>query len=263
MPTNIAWTDETWNPIHGCSRVSAGCDNCYAERLSYERYGWTDEPWTPENAEANVSLKPERLQPGGDGHPSQYDDPTRIFVNSMSDVFHSQVPDEYIREMFGVMRNYPEHIFQILTKRPGRAAHMELEWPPNVWMGTSVEDERVVDRLDLLRDCDADVLFVSFEPLIGPVGDVDLSGYDWVIVGGESGPDYREMSHEWVWPIRRECMRRDVAFFFKQSSAYKNESDPYLRCPDGKRREFREMPTPNEAVQRARDQKVVADGGAN
>lgn len=183
MPTNSAWTDETWNPIHGCSRVSAGCNNCYAERLSYERYGWTDEPWTPENAEENVTLEPERLEPGGDGHPSQFDEPMRIFVNSMSDVFHSQVPDEFVREMFAVMRNYPEHIFKILTKRPGRGANMAIDWPPNVWMGTSVEDERAVERLDLLRDCDADVLFVSFEPLIGPVGDVDLSGYDWVTVG--------------------------------------------------------------------------------
>lgn len=257
MPTNIAWTDETWNPIHGCSRVSAGCDNCYAERLSYERHGWTDEPWTPENASENVTLKSERLEPGGDGHPAGYDEPKRIFVNSMSDVFHSEVPDDYVREMFAVMRNYPEHVFQILTKRPGRAAHMELDWPPNVWMGTSVEDERVTERLDLLRPCQADVLFVSFEPLIGPVRDVDLQGYDWVIVGGESGPDYREMSHEWVWPIRRECMDRDVAFFFKQSSAYQNETEPYLRCPDGKRREFRELPRPNEAVLRAREEHEV------
>ena len=257
--TNIAWTSYTWNPIHGCSRVSAGCDNCYAERLSYERYGWTDKPWTPEHAEENVTLKPERLEPGGDGHPSQYDEPARIFVNSMSDVFHAAVPDAFIREIFAEMRNYPEHIFQILTKRPGRAATMPLDWPPNVWMGTSVEDERVTTRLDLLRECDADVLFVSFEPLIGPVGDVDLSGYDWAIVGGESGPNYREMSHEWVWPIKDACRRDDVAFFFKQSSAFRNEQDPYLRCPDGTRREFVEMPDPHPAVEEARDQlKVVA-----
>lgn len=255
--TKIAWTDHTWNPIHGCSRVSAGCDNCYAEHLSYERHGWTDQPWTPEHAAENVTLKPERLEPGGDSHPSQYDEPTRIFVNSMSDVFHSQVPDAFIRDLFAVMRNYPEHIFQILTKRPGRAANMQLQWPPNVWMGTSVEDKRVIDRLDLLRDCEADTLFVSFEPLIGPVADtaddLNLSGFDWVIVGGESGPDYREMAHEWVWPIRRACMQGDVAFFFKQSAAFRNEQDPYLRCPDGKRREFREMPKLHPAVQHARE----------
>jgi protein gp37 len=246
--TNIAWTDHTWNPIHGCSRVSAGCDNCYAERLSYDRYGWTDQPWTPENAEENVTLKPERLEQGGDGHPSTYDEPARIFVNSMSDVFHSQVPDSFIRDLFAEMRNYPEHIFQLLTKRPGRAANLQLQWPPNVWMGTSVEDDRVIERLDLLRDCDAETLFVSFEPLIGEVGRPDLRGYDWVIVGGESGPNYREMAHEWVWPIRRASMQQDVAFFFKQSAAPKNEQEPYLRCPDGKRREFREMPSLHRAV---------------
>lgn len=261
MPTNIAWTDETWNPIHGCSRVSAGCDNCYAERLSYERYGWTDNPWTAEHAAENVTLKPERLESGGDGHPSTYDEPTRIFVNSMSDVFHSQVPDEFIRELFAVMRNYPEHVFQILTKRPGRAGDMELQWPPNVWMGTSVEDRRVLERLHLLRECDADVLFVSFEPLIGPVAEshdeLDLSGYDWAIVGGESGPDHRDMAHEWVWPIRRACMLQDVAFFFKQSSGPRPETGQALRCPDGVRREFREMPTVNPAVERSRENASV------
>jgi protein gp37 len=266
VPTDIAWTDETWNPVHGCSRVSAGCDNCYAERLSYERHGWTDHPWTPENAAQNVTLKPERLEPGGSGHPSQYDEPTRIFVNSMSDLFHSQVPAAFIQETLAVIRNYPEHIFQILTKRPGRAATMPIQWPPNCWIGTSVEDRRVVERLDLLRDCGADVLFVSFEPLIGEVAasadELDLSGYDWVIVGGESGPGYREMAHEWVWPIRRACRQQDVAFLFKQSAAYQNESEPYLRCPDGVRREFREMPAPHPAVTRARAQRGGATANA-
>ena len=256
--TNIAWTDHTWNPLHGCSRVSDGCRNCYAETLSYDRYGWTDKPWTAENAEENITLKHDRLEPGGDGHPSTFDEPKRIFVNSMSDLFHTVVPEEFIRETFAEMRNYPHHVFQILTKRPGRAAHMTLDWPPNVWMGTSVEDERVLSRLDLLRDCDADTLFVSFEPLIGPVADshddLDLSGYDWAIVGGESGPEYREMAHEWVWPIRRACMIQDVAFFFKQSSAFQNESDPYLRCPDGVRREFTEMPALHSEVKRAREE---------
>ena len=258
MSTNIAWTDETWNPTHGCSRVSAGCDNCYAETLSYKRYGWTEKPWTPENASTNVTLKPERLEPGGSGHPANYDEPKRIFVNSMSDIFHTEIPDDFIQDIFAVMRNYPEHIFQILTKRPGRAAHMDIDWPPNVWMGTSVEDKRVIERLDLLRGCDADLLFISFEPLIGAVVDenteLDLSGYDWAIVGGESGPGYREMSHEWVWPIQTACEEEDIAFFFKQSSAFQNEKDPYLRCPDGVRREIKEMPTPNETVIRARQQ---------
>jgi len=253
MPTAIAWTDETWNPIHGCSRVSAGCDNCYAETLSHERQGWTDYPWTPEHAADNVTLKPERLEPGGDGHPAQYDEPKRIFVNSMSDVFHAQVPESFIREIFAEIRNYPHHIFQILTKRPGRAAHFDLQWPPNAWMGTSVEDERVTERLDLLRDCGAETLFVSFEPLIGPVGDIDLTGYDWVIVGGESGPDHRSMDHEWVWPIRDECRRVGAAFFFKQSSGFKQGTAPYLREEDGTRTEFTEMPELHSTVRRARE----------
>ena len=233
--------------------------------MSYERYGWTDRPWTAENADENITLKPERLQQGGDGHPSAYDEPTRIFVNSMSDLFHSAVPKPFIRDVFAEMRNYPEHIFQILTKRPGRAAEITLDWPPNVWMGTSVEDGRVLDRLDLLRSCGATTLFVSFEPLIGPVADshdaLDLSGYDWVIVGGESGPEYREMAHEWVWPIRRACIQQGAAFFFKQSAAAQNEQEPYLRCPDGVRREFREMPEVHDAVERAREagQEVPAD----
>ena len=263
MPTNIAWTDETWNPVHGCSKVSAGCDNCYAERISYHQYGHTDEPWTPENAEENVTEKPGKLE-----YPRTLDEPARIFVNSMSDLFHSQVSDEFIGDVFAVMRNHPEHIFQILTKRPGRAANMPMDWPPNVWMGTSVEDGRVLDRLDLLRDCDAQTLFVSFEPLIGPVveshDELDLSGFDWAIVGGESGPDddRREMAHEWVWPIRRACMTQDVAFFFKQSSAHQPEQGQALRCPDGVRREFRELPAVSEATQKARDaMEIVADGG--
>ncbi|MDS0284694.1 DUF5131 family protein [Haloarcula onubensis] len=258
MPTNIAWTDETWNPIHGCSRVSAGCDNCYAEQLSYERHGWTEKPWTPENAEENISLKPDRLEPGGDGHPAGYDEPKRIFVNSMSDVFHTEVPDAFIQDIFAEMRNYPEHIFQVLTKRPGRAAHMDIQWPPNVWMGTSVEDDRVVERIDLLRGCGAETLFVSFEPLIGPVVDdadqLDLTGFDWTIVGGESGPDWRDMAHEWVWPIRRACMQQDVAFFFKQSAAFRPEQGQALRCPNGVRRRFREMPELSDPVRRAREQ---------
>jgi protein gp37 len=264
MPTKIAWTDETWNPVHGCSKVSAGCDNCYAERISYHTYGHTDLPWTPENAAENVTERPDKLD-----YPSTLYEPKRIFVNSMSDLFHGEVSEAFIRDVFRVMGNHPEHIFQILTKRPGRAANMELQWPPNVWMGTSVEDERVVERLNLLRGCDADVLFVSFEPLIGPVAeeaaDLDLSGFDWAIVGGESGPneDRREMAHEWVWPIRRACMQQDVAFFFKQSSAAQPEQGQALRCPDGVRREFREMPQENEAVVEARnaDRELVTDGG--
>lgn len=248
--SNIGWTDYTWNPVHGCSKVSAGCDNCYAERISL-KWEHTDAEWTPENAAQNVSMRPDKLD-----EPYKVDDAASVFVNSMSDLFHSRVTDDFIQEVFSVMRNCPHLVFQILTKRPGRAAHMQLDWPPNVWIGTSVEDKRVIDRLSLLADCDAALRFVSFEPLIGPVAgsaaDLDLSAYDWVIVGGESGRGYREMAHEWVWPIHDAANRDDAAFFFKQSAAHRNETDPYLRMPDGTRREIKEFPDPHEAVEEAR-----------
>jgi len=260
MPTNIAWTDETWNPVHGCSKVSAGCDNCYAERIS-RQYDYTVLPWTSKHASENVQLKPDKLD-----EPYGIDEPARIFVNSMSDLFHSQVPDSYIQDVFAVMRNCPEHIFQILTKRPGRAAHMPIDWPPNVWMGTSVEDERVVGRIEQLGHCDAQTLFVSFEPLIGPVGDVDLSAIDWAIVGGESGADHarREMDHAWARDIYRQCRQQDVAFFFKQSSARRPEQGTALTVKDQDmgvyvQREIREMPAVPQATERARAAR--ADGG--
>ncbi len=189
--------------------MSDGCTNCYAERIS-RQYGHTDHEWTNEFASENVTVRPDKLE-----EPYGLHEPTRVFVNSMSDLFHSEVPEEFIREVFSVIRNCPEHIFQILTKRPGRAAHLPLEWPANVWMGTSVEDDRVTARIDMLSDVDAHTRFVSFEPLIGPVGEVDLSGIDWAIVGGESEPDdiRREMDHAWAREIYRQCREKDVAFF--------------------------------------------------
>lgn len=258
QPSEIAWTDQTWNPTHGCSKVSAGCDNCYAERIS-RQYEHTEHEWTNEHAAENVSERPKKLE-----EPYNLTEPSRIFVNSMSDLFHSQISDEYIREVFAVMRNCPHHVFQILTKRPGRAAHMDLQWPPNVWMGASVEDGRVAERIDILRDCDAETLFISFEPLIGPVGDVDLSGYDWAIVGGESGPDdvRREMDHEWAREILRQCRRDDVAFFFKQSSARQPERGTALTVKNEEfgvyeQREIREMPEFHPAVIEAREAMVA------
>lgn len=258
QPSEIAWTDQTWNPTHGCSKVSAGCDNCYAERIS-RQYEHTDHEWTNEHAAENVSERPNKLE-----EPYNLTEPSRIFVNSMSDLFHSEISDEYIREVFAVMRNCPHHVFQILTKRPGRAAHMDLQWPPNVWMGTSVEDDRVAERIDILRDCDAETLFISFEPLIAPVGDVDLSGYDWAIVGGESGPDdvRREMDHEWAREILRQCRRDEVAFFFKQSSARQPERGTALTVENEEfgvyeQREIREMPEFHPAVVEAREAMVA------
>jgi len=253
--SNIAWTDTTWNPVHGCSRVSAGCENCYAERIS-RQYGHTTEEWTNEHAAENVTVRRKKLE-----EPYGLDEPSRVFVNSMSDIFHSQVPDKFIRDVLAVMRNTPEHVYQILTKRPGRAAHMELQWPPNVWIGTSVEDDRVTDRIDLLRDCDAETLFLSCEPLIGPLGDLDLAGYDWVIVGGESGPDdvRREMEHEWARDILAQCRAQDVAFFFKQSSGRHPETGTRLTVENEEwgtyeQRRIQEMPELPGAVRRARQE---------
>ena len=237
--TGIEWTDVTWNPVHGCSKVSEGCRNCYAERLS-RRYDHTPAPWTPENAEQNVQLKPHKLEePFGIGEPS------RVFVNSMSDLFHEQVPDKYVQEVLAVCRSLPQHVFQVLTKRPERAAAFDrVPWPQNIWVGTSVENKRAVDRIDQLRACDANTLFVSFEPLIGPVGTVDLNGIEWAIVGGESGPEdqRRRFRHAWAREIRDQCAEQDVAFFFKQSAGPHPGTNPALVERDLTRTEYHEQP---------------------
>jgi protein gp37 len=276
QPSNIAWADYTWNPTHGCSKVEppdgkSGCTNCYAERLS-RQHGHTDHEWTNEHAAENVQVKPYKLdEPASVTKHSPEDwsnadlpeghHPLRIFVNSMSDLFHSQISESFIQSVFSTMRNCPHHVFQILTKRPGRAAHMPLDWPPNVWMGTSVEDNRVTERIDLLRGCAAETLFISFEPLIGSVGEVDLEGIDWAIVGGESGPDAdrREMDHAWARALLEQCRHDNVAFFFKQSSARRPEQGTALTFYDEEfdiyeQREIRETPPPAEPVIRSRNQ---------
>ena len=179
--TKIAWTDTTWNPVHGCSRVSAGCDRCYAETLSL-RMGWTKKEWTGENGKENVQLKPHKLK-----EPYRYKSPSRVFVNSMSDIFHKEIPDDYIKKVFDVMYDLPQHIFQILTKRPRRAAKWSGPWSDNIWQGVSVEDRKRLFRIDQLRDCPAKVRFLSLEPLLEDLGELNLTGIHWVIVGGESG----------------------------------------------------------------------------
>lgn len=222
MGTKIRWTNETWNPTTGCSRVSAGCEHCYAEQLSL-RFGWSSKPWSARNAAVNVQLHPERLQ-----KPYSWRKPRRVFVNSMSDLFHPIIPDEYIERVFAVMCDLPQHTFQILTKRPERAARWQGPWPDHIWMGTSVENERAASRIEILRGCPAAVRFVSAEPLLGPLGDLDLEGIDWVIVGGESGPGHRTMNHSWARTIRDACVEQRVAFFFKQDSGPRTEMRPWL-----------------------------------
>ncbi|HVQ60733.1 MAG TPA: phage Gp37/Gp68 family protein [Burkholderiales bacterium] len=210
--TAIEWTEATWNPVTGCSKVSPGCAHCYAEALS-RRFRWTAKPWTPDNAEVNVRLRRERLD-----QPLRWKRPRVIFVNSMSDLFHELVPVDYVREVFGVMAAAEQHVFQILTKRHERLAEVAgfLDWPPNVWMGVSVENNRWAERADALRSVPAGVRFISAEPLLGPLDRLDLSGIDWLIAGGESGPGHRPVREEWLVDLRDRCAASGVAFFFKQ-----------------------------------------------
>lgn len=215
MSTGIQWTDETWNPVTGCSKVSPGCAHCYAETLALTRLagkaGYPGLPWTPENAAANVSLRPERLR-----KPLTWREPRMVFVNSMSDLFHELVPWEYIDQVFDVMEQAERHTFQVLTKRPERMRALARPALPNVWLGTSIENDRFVGRADYLREAPAAVRFLSLEPLLGPLPSLDLNGIDWVIVGGESGPDHRLVNPDWVRDIRDRVVAAKAAFFFKQ-----------------------------------------------
>jgi len=212
MPTksNIEWTDMTWNPVTGCTKISQGCKNCYAERM----------------ARRLEAMGSERYRNGFEVtlHPDLLDVPRRwrrgrvVFVNSMSDLFHEEVPLAYIQRVFGTMRDCPQHTFQVLTKRSERLAQVaaELPWPGNVWVGVSVEDDRVLHRIEDLRSIPAAVRFLSLEPLIGPLDELALAGIHWVIVGGESGPKARPIRKEWVTSIFRQCRAARVPFFFKQ-----------------------------------------------
>lgn len=203
--TAIEWTEMTWNPVTGCTKLSQGCKHCYAETLS-KRF-WGDRPFT------DVQVHEDRLD-----QPRRWRKPRTVFVNSMSDLFHENVPVEFITRVFKVMQECPQHTFQVLTKRAERLAELApaLAWPENVWMGVSVEDARVVRRIGLLSNVPAAVRFLSLEPLIGPLDRLELGGIDWVIVGGESGAGARPMRRAWVESIYRQCRAANVAFFFKQ-----------------------------------------------
>lgn len=245
MGTLIAWTHETWNPVSGCSHASAGCNHCYAETISL-RFGWSKAAWTGRNAKENIVLKPHRLR-----EPYKYKPGTRVFVNSMSDLFHPLVPDDYIAQIFKVMADLPHVTFQVLTKRPERAARWQGPWGSNVWMGTTVEDWRVIKRIDALRNSGAGVKFLSCEPLIGALGTVNLAGIDWVIAGGESGMHLaaaekarktggdpmavnpRWMRMEWARDLRDQCVAQNVAYFYKQDSGIRTEMRPWLIEEDG------------------------------
>jgi len=208
--TGIEWTESTWNPVTGCSKISPGCKHCYAERMArrLQAMGQTNY--------ANgfqVALHPHMLDLS-----RRWKKPQTIFVNSMSDLFHDDVPLDFIARVFDVMRSSPQHRFQVLTKRAERLARIAsgLEWHSNVWMGVSVESPRYLGRIDLLRATPAAVKFLSLEPLLEDLGRFDLSGIDWVIAGGESGPQARPMEAAWVRGIRDLCAESYVPFFFKQ-----------------------------------------------
>jgi protein gp37 len=209
--TTIEWTEETWNPVTGCSKVSAGCTNCYAEKMA-RRLQAMGAPGYDNGFE--LTLLPERLQ-----QPYRKKKPTRFFVNSMSDLFHDEVPDEFLDEVFAVMRQTPHHTYQILTKRAERLPKYfgSEKLPSNIWLGVTVEDQvSGIPRIDHLRKVNAAIRFLSVEPLLQDLGKVDLIGIHWVIVGGESGPNARPMNQEWILAIKKQCEKYGSAFFFKQ-----------------------------------------------
>jgi protein gp37 len=208
--SGIEWTNMTWNPVTGCTKVSQGCKHCYAERMAKRLKAMGVDRYRDG---FNVTLHEDLVD-----LPKRWREPRLIFVNSMSDLFHEKVPLEFIQRVFRTMAECEQHIFQVLTKRAWRLRELgpELAWPPNVWMGVSVEDERVVDRIRDLAATPAQVRFLSLEPLIGPLPQLDLGSIDWVIVGGESGPGARPMKGEWVRDIRSQCLAARVPFFFKQ-----------------------------------------------
>jgi protein gp37 len=221
--SDIEWTDATWNPLSGCRQISAGCTNCYAMRMAARLQAMGDPSYANTTRKSGdrfvwtggVHLLEHRL-----GLPRTWSKPRLVFVNSMSDLFQDNVPFEYVERVWKTMETAKIHTFQVLTKRPDRMAEFlrrrKKRALPNVWLGTSVEDQRVVFRIAQLKKCRAAVRFISFEPLIGAVGDVNLSNIDWAIVGGESGPRARHLDIEWVEQIFERCERFDVRFFFKQ-----------------------------------------------
>ena len=240
--TAIEWTDATWNPVTGCTKISAGCDNCYAERFS-ERFRGT--PGHPFEAGFDLTLRPDRLE-----QPLAWCSPRMIFVNSMSDLFHKEIPRNFISRVFHTMERAHWHTFQILTKRSSlmrdflHDRYRQRSGPVHMWFGVSVEDASKKSRIRHLQQAPAGVRFLSIEPLIGPMGNLDLSGIDWVIVGGESGPGARPMHPDWVREVRDQCRDNKVAFFFKQWGGLRPKSGG--RKLDG--REWSQFPSISSAI---------------
>jgi protein gp37 len=253
--SSIEWTDSTWNPVTGCTRVSAGCDNCYASSFATFRLKKRYLARAPvidsvENVEDPFAVRiwPERL-----GQPGSWRNPRMVFVNSMSDLFHADIPEGFQREIFAVMVKEDRHIYQVLTKRPGRAARFLRrnlnrmgirELPEHIWIGASVENQGVAHRVKQIKAVPAEVRFLSCEPLLGPVN-LDLEGINWVIAGGESGGGYRPTEEEWVRSIRDQCLEGGVPFFFKQWGGRTSKAGG--RLLDG--RTWDEMPEPAERLE--------------
>ena len=242
--TRIEWTDATWNPVAGCSIVTAGCSHCYAmamarrlEAMGVEKYAGL----TRKAGKHTVWNGIVREDPQALSIPFRWRKPRRIFVNSMSDLFHEQVSDDFIRNVWQVMRDTPHHNYQILTKRPERLPELAstriVHVLPNVWLGTSIENAAVTYRIDHLRKAPAAIRFVSFEPLIGSVGEIDLSDIDWAIVGGESGNSARPIREEWIDEIYERCQVTKTAFFFKQWGAWGKDNKKRSKKANG--REYR------------------------
>lgn len=208
--SSIEWTEATWNPVTGCHQVSPGCAHCYAKTFA-ER--WRGIPGHHYEQGFDLRIWPDRLE-----QPLRWKRPRVIFVNSMSDLFHEGITDDYVAEVFDVMSRAPQHTFQVLTKRESRLAELapRLPWPENVWMGVTIENRRFVHRADRLREVPAAVRFISAEPLLGPLDGLDLAGIDWLISGGESGHRHRRVDPDWLRDLRNRCQIEDVAYFFKQ-----------------------------------------------
>lgn len=236
--SSIEWTNSTWNPVTGCTKISAGCDHCYAERFSERFRGVKGHPF---EHGFDLTLRPERLD-----QPLKWSKPRMIFVNSMSDLFHKNVPTQFIDRVFDTMERAHWHVFQLLTKRSSllrryiNARYKDAPVPSHIWLGVSVEDGTKKSRILHLREANASVRFLSVEPLIGPMGELDLRDIHWVIVGGESGPGYRPMELNWAREVRDQCVEAGVPFFFKQWGGIR----PKSKGRELDKREWNEFPSP-------------------
>ena len=237
--SSIEWTEMTWNPSTGCTKISSGCKNCYAEIMAIRLKAMGMKKY--ENG-FSLTCHPEDLN-----LPYKWKKPRMIFVNSMSDLFHEDMPFEFIKQVFNVMNNCQQHIFQVLTKRSENLIKYSslLNWTPNIWMGLTVENNNVINRIDHLRKASAFIKFISFEPLIGQISNVNLHEIDWVIVGGESGNNARPIDPNWIVDIKEKCEELDIPFFFKQWGGKNKKKNGNLLLGN----KYLQIPKPYEVVQ--------------